>query len=93
MNDKKFYIITFIEFALYKLLYSIYLPFIFGIIRYNNIIGLLPFILTYIPVALFFILAFISVKYGKNHLDLWSWKKFVITLLVIIIPQLIPLPF
>ena len=103
MNEKKFYIITFIEFAIFKLLYSIYYPFIIGFIRkdlkdltgsisavFTNVI---PIILILIPIALFILLISVSIKYGKKHLDIWSWKKVVITLLVIIIPQLIPLPF
>ncbi|MDD6825324.1 MAG: hypothetical protein PUE12_04300 [Oscillospiraceae bacterium] len=103
MNEKKFYIITFIEFAIFKLLYSIYYPFIIGFIRkdlkdltgsisavFTNVI---PIILILIPIALFILLISVSIKYGKKHLDLWSRKQVILTLLMIFIPQLIPLPF
>ncbi|MBE6852614.1 MAG: hypothetical protein E7505_03975 [Ruminococcus sp.] len=93
MNEKKFYILTFIEFTFYKLLYSTYYPFIIWVIRNKDLTGFIPVLLTFIPVVLFIVLLSISIKYGKNHLDLWSWKKLLLTLLVIFVPQLIPLPF
>lgn len=103
MNEKKFYIILFIEFAIFKLLYSIYYPFIIGFIRKDLsdlaesipaiLSSVIPVLLILIPIILFIVLLSVSLKYGKKHLDIWSWKKVVITLLVIIIPQLIPLPF
>ena len=100
MNEKKFYIIIFIEFAIFKLLYSIYYPFIIGFIRKDLtesipaiLSSVIPVLLILIPIILFIVLLSVSLKYGKKHLDIWSWKKVVITLLVIIIPQLIPLPF
>ncbi|MCI6582549.1 MAG: hypothetical protein MSH15_11315 [Oscillospiraceae bacterium] len=93
MKEKKFYIITFIEFAFYKLLYSIYYPFIIGVIRSNDLTGFIPVLFTFIPIIFFIVLLSVSIKYGKKHFDLWSWKQLTITLLLTFIPQLIPLPF